>query len=385
MSKRNFLLFALFASSCCLHAKEFEVELVDEGGNFIAAHTLDDSGFQAGGNAIVMLPIAGDQLEAFQLTARRRAAYAMAMDRQTGEFVAEERSALVLTGESGTGWKLRGVFGGGQLSLELSGDSQLRYVSTPGVQVRQFFEALSSVDNAAFEETLIGTSSSTPDSTANSNSLVDPFTGKVVLRHVGMFFTITENLWKFVDPLSDGFSKSVPVDNFMIGLSAWVDDALTTNAGVTINAIGGGTGADRPLAYIFVPNAGYAGQPPQSVFNNLPLIKEDWSIANQVFQDWIVASAGAPWPAWWDAGIVLGLDNLDPTGGSAGLGAVCSAFYKAAAYVSLNPASIAEGKITNNWGNASFHVVHENRASAWRAPHVQFANGLLRGQYRARS
>ena len=351
MIAKRVWLYGLLALGAPAAAETIPLELSGEDGEVLLRGAFDDSVFAGDGPSTVELPVASGETRRFELIRRRRFATELVPDGRA--FRQSRREAVLLRGESSDGWTLRGIYGQGQLGISLSDGTTTRYVSTPDANPSRYFDVLSRIQSRSVEEIAAATPGLPPGSDVKSPT--DPTTGKVVLRHVGTFLTITESLWKTIDPQSSG-GNSVAVNNFVIGLAGWLDDAMIANANVTITAIGNGLGANGDLQYIYAPNAGYAGQPANSVFGNVAFNRQAWSTANDAFQEWVMASNGGL--AWWDAGMVLALDGLDPSGGTTVTNAVCTGS-RGDSYYAIKPAALAAALANAQWSVPGFYVAHE--------------------------
>ncbi len=168
--------------------------------------------------------------------------------------------------------------------------------------------------------------------------------GLVRLRHIGLFFTLTDNIFHTIDPNGDPLVFNQKVVDWVTNFSMQVNALLMAEIGVTIDpisALGPNGELLEPekdgVKFIVQPQGGFSGQPSNSIFGDpsVPFTAVGWAIANHEFQAWIVS--GQPnLAAWWDAGMVLGaIDdsiNTDPSESKAYISGLCDPLHKGKSY-----------------------------------------------------
>ncbi len=166
--------------------------------------------------------------------------------------------------------------------------------------------------------------------------------GLVRLRHIGLFFTVTENLFRTIDPdpLANPVVINQKVVDWVTNFSMQINALLMAELGVTIDpisALGPNGELLEPekdgVRFIVQPKGGFSGQPNYSIFDDLtvPFTLEGWADANHEFQTWIVS--GQPnLAAWWDVGMVLGIADGDPLYFVSVFSALCDPLHKGKSY-----------------------------------------------------
>jgi len=262
---------------------------------------------------------------------------------QNGQFARKENPYLGFEGTTKEGEPVRGFINDAAFSAIVHSATAGRIlVQSKSLQIND--QAYQPLQNIGLEE---------PDITPSTNALLSPLppaqfqspvdaNGYVQLRHIGLAFTLSWNLFHSLDPtvtpqdLRDNPALvSVPVENWMLARAQEIEDILKSQLGVTIQSIGDGQGEKKGFGYLVqVPDGYSSAQPPNSIFDDpsVPFTTLGWLNANHAFQTWAVQLSGES--AWWDAGIALGGVG-DILGGQGAKGGVCNSSQKGRVYAHL--------------------------------------------------